>query len=152
MKLLDSGIRVFVLSQGTGIRWLREELNSLKVKIPLSDGCVQELVRVADSSAWRLYRDGAGDRSYLTYFRQELMRQAVFVSRWTTSDEKLAPADEMAAEFVRIARQYALPRPWKLTDPVAVESRRLRPTHWKWPSAFDPRPVAHGSVAQIGAN
>lgn len=149
MKLLDSGIRVFVLSQGTGMRWLRDELNSLKVNIPLSDGCVAELVRVADGAAWRLYGEGPSDRSYLTYFRQELVRQAAFVSRWTGSDEKLALEEESAAQFVRIARKYALPRPWKLSEPVAVESQRLRPSHWKWPSAFDPTPMAHGSVARV---
>lgn len=148
MKLLDSGIRVLVLSQGSGARWLREELNSLKVKIPLTDGCIDELVRAADAAAWRGYVEASAEGSYLTYFRQELARQAGLVNLWTTSDEKLATDNEMAAAFVRIARKYALPRPWKLTDPVAVESRRLKPSYWKWPSAFD-RPVAQGSMAQL---
>jgi hypothetical protein len=149
MKLLDSGIRVFVLSQGTGLRWLREELNSLKVKTPLTEGCLDELVREADRAAWRAYVSGAADQSYLTYFRQELATQAALLQRWVASDDKIATDDEIREAFVRIARKYALPRPWKLTDPVAVESHRLRPSHWKWATGFDTRPVAHGSAAQI---
>ena len=40
MTWLNSGIRVFLLAQGTAARWLREELNSLTVRIRLTDGCV----------------------------------------------------------------------------------------------------------------
>ena len=53
MKLLDSGIRVLTLVQGTGARWLKEELSSLSVKIPLTEGCLEEMVRDADGAAWQ---------------------------------------------------------------------------------------------------
>jgi hypothetical protein len=141
MKLLDSGIRVFILAQGAGTRWLKEELNSLKVTIPLTEGCLEELVRQADSVAQRTVGAARGEVSYLTDLRQELAAQARLVQRWTTSDEKLGTGDENAEAFVRIARKYALPRPWKLSDPVAVESRRLRPAYWKWGSGLEGRPV-----------
>ena len=142
MKLLDSGIRVFTLAQGTGVRWLREELASLNVKTPLSDGCVEELVRLADSAAWEAAGAGSGTSSYLSALRQQLRVQATLVQRWTGTDDKL-PSDDASAQasqleaFVRIARKYALPRPWKLSDPVAVESRRLRPSNWKWATAIE---------------
>jgi hypothetical protein len=142
MKLLDSGIRVFTLAQGTGVRWLREELSSLGVKIPLTEGCLEELVRDADSAAWRAVAATTGEGSYLTHLRQQLVVQAALVHRWTGSDEKLASDDEIAHAFVRIARKYALPRPWKLSDPVAVESARLRPSNWKWATAIEARSVA----------
>lgn len=145
MKLLDSGIRVFTLAQGTGVRWLKEELASLNVKTPLSDGCLEELVRHADGAAWRMIAAAKGSTSYLTELRQQLRVQATLVQRWTCTDEKLSSDDSGAQEFVRIARKYALPRPWKLSDPVAVESHRLRPSNWKWASAIEalePRSVA----------
>lgn len=137
MKLLDSGIRVFTLAQGTGVRWLKEELSSLSVKIPLSEGCLEELARDADGAAWQAVAAATGDMSYLTELRQQLREQAALVRRWTGTDDKLAADDASAQEFVRIARKYALPRPWKLSDPVAVESRRLRPANWKWATAIE---------------
>jgi hypothetical protein len=45
MKRLDSMVRMFILRQGTGVRWLRDELNALQVSIPLTDGCLGEFVR-----------------------------------------------------------------------------------------------------------
>jgi hypothetical protein len=142
MKLLDSGIRVFTLAQGTGVRWLKEELGSLNVKTPLSEGCLEELVRDADNAAWQAVAAATGETSYLTHLRQQLALQATLVHRWTGSDEKLAAEDASAQAFVRIARNYALPRPWKLSDPVAVESHRLRPSNWKWATAIEARSVA----------
>jgi hypothetical protein len=137
MKLLDSGIRVFTLAQGTGVRWLKEELSSLNVKTPLSEGCLEELVRDADSAAWQAVGAVNGaTSSYLTELRQELRAQATLVQRWTGTDEKMTD-DTSSQAFVRIARKYALPRPWKLSDPVAVESRRLRPLNWKWATAIE---------------
>jgi len=141
MKLLDSGIRIFTHAQRTGVRWLKEELASLEVKIPLSEGCLEELTRDADEAAWRDVEQ-ADDKAYLTELRRHLRRQALAVRRWTGTDEKLPADDAPAQAFVRIARKYALPRPWKLSDPVAVESRRLRPSNWKWASAIDARSVA----------
>jgi hypothetical protein len=137
MKLLDSGIRVLTLVQGTGARWLKEELSSLSVKIPLTEGCLDEMVRDADGAAWQAVATATGEMSYLTELRQELRNQATLVQRWTGTDDKIAADDASAQAFVRIARKYALPRPWKLSDPVAVESRRVRPANWKWATAIE---------------
>ena len=137
MKLLDSGIRVLTLVQGTGARWLKEELSSLSVKIPLTEGCLEEMVRDADVAAWQAVAAAMGERSYLTELRQELRSQATFVQRWTGTYDKIAADDAGAQAFVRIARKYALPRPWKLSDPVAVESLRVRPQNWKWATAIE---------------
>jgi hypothetical protein len=137
MKLLDSGIRVLTLVQGTGVRWLKEELSSLSVKIPLTEGCLDEMVRDADGAAWQAVATATGETSYLTELRQELRNQATFVQRWTGTDDKIAADDASAEAFVRIARKYALPRPWKLSDPVAVETHRVRPQNWKWATAIE---------------
>jgi hypothetical protein len=137
MKFLESGIRVFTLAQGTGVRWLREELSELSVKTPLTDGCLEEMLRDADVAAWQAVAAAQGSSSYLTELRQQIREQAMFVQRWTGTDEKITDGDVRAQAFVRIARKYALPRPWKLSDPVAVESHRLRPSNWKWATAIE---------------
>ena len=135
MRLLETGIRAFTHAQGTGVRWLKEELASLSVKTRLSEGSLEELAGAADSAAWAVL-DASEGASYLPELRQQLRKQATLVQRWTGTDEKLA--DELhSQEFVRIARKYALPRPWKLSEPVAVESRRLRPANWKWATAIE---------------
>jgi hypothetical protein len=134
MKGLDSIVRMFILGQGTGVRWLREELNSLQVSIPLTDGCLGELVRQADEAVKRSGKGG----TYVERLRQELAFRASFVQRWTGSDEKLSLQDEESLQaLVRIARKYALPRRWKLSEPVVVEYRRTRPSYWQWTNDMD---------------
>ena len=132
MTWLNSGIRALLIAQGTAARWLRDELNSLKVRILLTDGCIEELAREADAAARRAGADATAEgASYVELLREQLVVQANWVRRWTTTDEKPPADDPVAQAFVRIARKYALPRPWKLSDPVAVEVARLRPS-WAW--------------------
>jgi len=141
MTWLNSGIRVLLLAQGTMARWLREELNSLKVRVRLSDGCIDELAREADHAARRA--GGAGDgASYIELLREHLIVQANWVRRWTTTDEKVPADDPVAQAFVRIARKYALPRPWKLSEPVAVEVVRRRPS-WARAAELRRQPAGH---------
>jgi hypothetical protein len=140
MRLLETGIRAFTHAQGSGVRWLKEELASLNVRTPLSEGSLEELAGAADSAAWAAL-DASEGASYLVELRQQLRKQATLVQRWTGTDEKLSEEPSVQA-FVRIARKYALPRPWKLSDPVAVESRRLRPANWKWATAIEAQSVA----------
>jgi hypothetical protein len=141
MTWLDSGIRVLLLAQGTATRWLREELNSLKVRIRLTDGCIEELAREADYAARRAVTDD-DDSSYVERLREQLAVQASWVLRWTATDEKVSADDPVAQAFVRIARKYALPRPWKLSEPVAVEVVRLRPS-WAWASGLQAQAASH---------
>lgn len=140
MTWLDSGIRVLLLARGRGARRLREELHSLQVTIPLSDGCIEELAREADQAARRALSAGSG-ASYLELLREQALIQANWVRRWTMTDEKAPANDPVAQAFVRIARKYALPRPWKLSEPAAVA--RLRPA-WTWAAAFRAQAAGQG--------
>ena len=141
MTWLNSGIRVFLLAQGSAARWLREELAALKVRIRLTDGCIDELAREADHAARRAAATGDG-ASYGELLREQIVLRASWVRRWTMTDEK-APADDPVAQaFVRIARKYALPRPWKLSEPAAVEVPRRRPS-WNWAGDFRPQAAGH---------
>lgn len=140
MKLLDSLVRVFVLTQGTGLRWLREELAALKIGIPMTDGCLAELVRAADEAASAVSESRP---RYVEELRRQLVLQARFIQRWTGSDEAIAEKGEPTAQaLVRIARKYALPRRWKLSEPVVVEYRRTRPSYWNWTSEMDSEALA----------
>ena len=136
MKALDSIARTAILVQGTGLRWLREELDALHVSIPLTDGCLNELVRDADAA---VKRTGSNkEQSYVERFRKELAARASFIHRWTGSDEKMTAGEEESLQgLVRIARKYALPRRWKLSEPVVVEYRRLRPSYFQWTDDID---------------
>ena len=141
MTWLNSGIRAFLLAQGTAARWLRDELDALKVRILLTDGCIEELARAADHAARRA--GAAGDNaSYVELLRAHLIVQARWVQRWTMTDEKAPAEDPVAQAFVRIARKYALPRPWKLSDPVAVPVIRPAPA-WAWASGLHPQAASH---------
>jgi len=136
MKGLDSVVRLMLLAQGAGLRWLREELDAANVRIRLTDGCLDELVRNADEA---VRRSGTNQEpSYVERFRKELAARASFIQRWTGSDEKMTQQDEETLQaLVRIARKYALPRRWKLSDPVVVEYRRTRPSYWQWTDDID---------------
>jgi hypothetical protein len=69
---------------------------------------------------------------------RQLAVRARFVQRWTGSDETIAEQDEKSVQaLVRIARKYALPRRWKLSEPVVVEYRRTRPSYWHWAGEVD---------------
>jgi hypothetical protein len=141
MTWLNSGIRAFLLAQGTAARWLREELNSLQVSCRLTDGCIEELAREADRAAHRATSTGDGT-SYAQLLRTQLHVQAHWVRSWTATDEKPPTDDPVAQAFVRIARKYALPRPWKVSDPVAVEVVRLRPS-WNWSAGLQAQAAGH---------
>jgi len=141
MKGLDSIARLFVLGQGTGLRWLREELDALQVSIPLTDSCLSELLRDADAAVAKAGSNK--EQSYVERLRAQLASRAAFVQRWTGSDENLSQRDEESLQaLVRIARKYALPRRWKLSEPVVVEYRRLRPSDWQWTNDIDVGAVA----------
>jgi hypothetical protein len=136
MKGLDSIVRMFILWHETGVRWLRRELEALHVNIPLTDGCLGEFARDADNAVRQAGSDGT--RSYVERLRAELARRAAFIQRWTGSDDDLSPREaESLQSLVRIARKYALPRPWKLSEPVVVEYRRMTPSYRQWTHDID---------------
>ncbi len=126
MTWLNSEVRGLLRARGTAARWLRAELNALKVEVMLSGGCVEALAREADQRARRALQAGGAGGSYFEQLREQVRHQAGWVRRWTDTDEPMPTEDAVAQSVVRIARKYALPRPWKLTEPVAVEVPRSR--------------------------
>jgi hypothetical protein len=134
VRLIDSTIRLCAPTLGVGRRWLKELLGELGVKIRVSEGCLQDLVNDADAATRCRLSASAERQSYLSCLREELASRAEFVRRWTFSDERIDSSDLRFETLVRIARNYALPRPWKLSDPVATTSERRQPYYWRWAS------------------
>jgi hypothetical protein len=134
MRLIDSTIRLCAPSLGVGRRWLREQLAELGVKIPVSEGCLQDLLNDADAATRSRLSASTERQSYLTCLREEVAARAEFIRRWTSSDERIDTNDNKAEALVRIARNYALPRPWKLTEPVATPCARQQLSYWRWAS------------------
>jgi hypothetical protein len=145
MRLIDSTIRRCAPSLGVGRRWLRERLSELHVHVYLSEGCLNELAADAEAATWQRL-SGAGGR-YLDCLRAEIAARAEFIHRWTTSDEPVDPDDEALGALVRIARNYALPRPWKVPEPVAAACTRRAPSYRNWAS----RGAAFGAGLSAGA-
>jgi hypothetical protein len=138
MKLLDPIHRFYALISGIAARWLKEELATHGVRVRLSEGCLTELLRHADATAWRLA--SGGDIPYLSHLRQSLAATAGFIELWTESDVKVSPDDE-TGELVRIARNFALPRRWRLSDPAVAACRSTQFSHWKWASGLEATPL-----------
>jgi len=105
MKLLDSLVRKATFSP---VNVLREELSLRGVTVPMTDASVREFAS----------EPGAAD----------------FLEMWTLTDQSPA-ADEHSRRFVQLARKYALPRPWKLSVPVASAARHPTPIYLNWASA-----------------
>ncbi len=134
MRLIDSTIRRCVPGVWVGRRWLKERLSELGVRIPLSEGCLNELVNDAEAATRRRLSAAGGGRRYLDILREEIVARAEFVHRWTCTDDRIDPDAADMGPLVRIARNYALPRPWKLSEPVAALSTRRAPSYWRWAS------------------
>ena len=136
-RVIDLTLRRCVPGLGVDRRWLRERLAELEVRTHLCEGCVQELVDDAESTTWR--RVAGTDRGlrYLDVLREEIVSRAEFIHRWTASDERIDAGVDGFASLVRIARKYALPRPWKVPEPVAAQCTRRAPSYWHWASATE---------------
>ncbi len=132
MNLVDNTIRYAIPALGIATRWLKEELEARGVRTPLTESCLKELVTDAQSQASHATVGAEVPASYPTYLRKQLAARAEFLRQWTLSDDRIEPGHE---RLVRIARNFALPRPWKLSEPVASESTRRAPAWFNWASA-----------------
>ena len=128
MNLMESTVRFALPALGVGVRWLKEELDARGVNVRITDACLRELVANADANV-----DGA--EPYTASLRKQLAAHAEFVRAWTQSDDRIDADGRSDEQLVSIARKYALPRAWRLSDPVAAEARHPTPTYLYWASA-----------------
>lgn len=121
MKLIEIVRRLTAPTLQTQLQWLRAELRERGVGIQLTDACLRELIR-----------DAKVDATSASRLREEIAARARFVQVWTQSDARI---DASQWRLLDLARKYALPRPWRLSEPVAVPARRPTPIYLRWASA-----------------
>jgi hypothetical protein len=134
VNLVESTIRFAIPALRIGTRWLKDELQAQAVSVRLTDACLRELVMHADAVAKRQAADIRSFNSYLPFLRQQIRTRVEFLKVWTQSDDAIDLTGPHA-ELVRFARKYALPRPWRLSEPVASECTRRTPTYGSWANA-----------------
>lgn len=147
MNIVDLAMEYAVPLFGVGERWLREELQAHHVNVRITDACLRELVLDADAAArTALVADANSNRydisarheptgTYASRLRRELAGRARFLQAWTGSDQTLDVNDIGLRNLTGIARKYALPRAWHLTEPAARQSVRATPTYLNWSTA-----------------
>ncbi len=133
MNLVESTMRFAIPALGVGARWLREELQARAVSVRLTEACLKELLLDANKAA---KRQAADIGSYRQCLRDQILTRAEFLRIWTLSDDRIDTDGPYTEELVRLARKYALPRPWRLSEPVASESLRRTPTYGYWANAI----------------
>jgi hypothetical protein len=114
MNLLDSGIDSLVPTFTNSTRMLKEQLSAEGVSVWVSAGCLAEFARIASVAAMRTRQ---ADEPYRSCLRREIATHSRFIREWTSSDKKFDQTQ--CGELVSIARKYALPRAWRLYEPVA---------------------------------
>ena len=131
MSLVDFTMRHAIPAFGVGVRWLREELIARGVSVRVTETCLREFAMDAAAAA----SDVAGDEPYAQRLRRAIAARADFLRAWTRSDDRLDVADPAVQHLVAIARKYALPRAWTLSEPIAAAARNPTPTYLYWASA-----------------
>ncbi len=124
MKLLDSGIDAFLARFGNPTRVLKEQLDAQGVSVWLSSGCMKEFAGLAHVAATHARQ---ADESYGSCLRREMATRTRFIREWTGSDRKFDPSEW--GELMAIAQKYALPRPWRVTEPRASMREQANLAH-----------------------
>jgi hypothetical protein len=135
MNVVESAIRFAIPTLGVGTRWLKEELYAQGVNVRLTDACLRDLVTDARSVAKAQAVETDSPAPYVSCLREQIRTRAELLRIWTRSDDRIDPRVPGAEQFVKLARKYALPRPWRLSEPVASVCPRRTPTYGYWASA-----------------
>jgi hypothetical protein len=119
VTILDYAMGSLAARLRVGKRYLKDQLSTQGVNVPLSEGCLEEFVRNSREAVTRTRKPG---EPYLSCLRRHLEARARFVFLWTGSDERF---DRDAwDELIAIAQKYALPR-WR--KPVSNPAPSQRP-------------------------
>ena len=137
-RVRDAFYRFTTLVRGTGARWVLDELTAHGVRVRLSEGCLEELVRHADSVAWRL--SSGSTVPYLSHLRQALARDANFIQAWTDSDEKFRPG-RRNGRACKNCQKFCTAATLALVGPCRGRMPEHAVLAWKWASGLDSDPV-----------
>jgi hypothetical protein len=134
MTLGDFALRYAASAFGVGVRWLREELSARGVSVRLTEACLREFAMDADAAARIETSVGDAHEPYARSLRRQLAARAEFLRAWTRSDDRLDDVDPSVQRLTSIARKYALPRAWTLSEPMVSVCRQPTPTYLYWAS------------------
>jgi hypothetical protein len=138
MNLVDSTLRYAIPMLGVAVRWLKEELQARGVNVYLAEPCLRELAADAEAAVEMKFATQPAENppgTYVERLRAELADRAEFVRAWTQSDDDAETNPLFTEALVGIARKFALPRAWRLSEPVATPSRHPTPTYLYWTRA-----------------
>ena len=134
MTLIDSTLRYAIPMFGVGTRWLKDELRARGVSVRVTEACLRELLADAHAAANAASHAEATD-TYVIRLRREITKRAEFLKTWTLSDDSTGLDATFGDHLSQIARKHALPRPWRLSEPVASECLHPTPTYLYWARA-----------------
>ncbi|HEY8506706.1 MAG TPA: hypothetical protein VIL32_00030 [Steroidobacteraceae bacterium] len=130
---LASNLRYKLPHTGRGMRWLKEELRARRVTVTITESAMREFVEDAESAAsaqgWN------PPEPYASRLRKAIAARAEFLHMWTMSDNKIDTTDATQARLTGLARKYALPRGWLVSEPMVIEYPRRGPVYARWASA-----------------
>jgi hypothetical protein len=135
MKLPDFTTRYAIPAFGIGVRWLREELQERGVSVRLTEACLREFAADAAAAATLETASEHPADTYAHRLRRQIAARAEFLRSWTRSDDSVSADDLPIQHLASIARKYALPRAWILSEPTASKCLRPTPTYLYWASA-----------------
>jgi hypothetical protein len=131
MTLLDPILKV--ATPMLAVRWLQEDLAARGISVRITKACLREFALDADAAA-RTQAVAPGAPRYPACLREQIALRADFLRDWTLSDDLLGSDGRYPRQLVKLACKFALPRPWKLSEPVASDCLRSRPTYLYWAS------------------
>jgi len=135
MSLIDFARWYGMPAVASATRWAREELRSRGVRVLLTDTCLRAFVADAEATAKQRLAEPGASLPHAACLREEIAARAEFLRRWTTTDDPLDADDPTTARLMHLARAHALPRAWRLSEPVASAAKHPTPTYLYWASA-----------------
>ena len=123
----------FFSGESCAVDRLKQELNARNVEVRIPDAGLREFALDAEDAAKMSVSSLQAHLPLARRLQEEIVARAEFLRTWTTSDERI-PTDSLGLRLAGMARKYALPRPWRLSDPVPVAARHPTPTYLRWAS------------------
>lgn len=129
MRLLDT-----LFGASSAVDRLKEELATRNVDVRITTAGLREFAMDAEAAAKSPASRLQAHLPYARRLNEEISARADFLRTWTLSDDRIR-TDALSQRLAGMARKYALPRAWRVTEPVPVAARHPTPTYLRWTSA-----------------
>jgi len=123
-----------LFGEGCAVDRLKSELDSRQVDVRITPAGLREFAMDAEVAAKSSASSLQAHLPYARRLHEEISARADFLRTWTLSDDRIN-TDAFSQRLAGLARKYALPRPWRVSEPVPVPARHPTPTYLNWTSA-----------------